>query len=79
MDSKTQLYPGEISLHPCAATRDSIMATPPTTRPELFAASLPMSLLPSKQTATADQAPTAAIVVRQIETMTGQPKGTNSQ
>lgn len=31
-----------------------------------------------KRTATADQAPTTAVAVRQIETVTGQPKGTDS-
>lgn len=37
-----------------------------------------MSFSPCKQTATADQAPTAAVAVPQIDTVTGQPKGTNS-
>lgn len=41
--------------------------------------SLCLSLSPSKHTGTADQTPTAAVVVRQIETMTGQPKGTSRQ
>lgn len=39
----------------------------------------PMCPSPSKQTATADQPPTTAVAVRQIDTVTGQPKGTNSQ
>ena len=41
--------------------------------------SLPMCLSPSKQTATANQAPTAAVTLRQIDTATGQPRGTKRQ